>query len=266
MNSLNKFTICLFFFLGTVLTYGQSTKTANSIIEKYQTASAIDDLQSTITYKNISKKGRVQERSLEQFILQKDASSNTYNFLLKFVSPADISGTSSLTIQHDGKADDQWLYLPALRKAKRISASKKGDRFMGTEMTYEDLSNYLSEPMEEYNYELVGEENVMQKDCYKIIATPLAGTKTQYSKRILWIDQATSLQVQSHFYNKKDKLQKVLTAKDIIKISDTNFYKAHFIQIENLLTKNRTEVYYDGFVINKGVNQNIFSKSYIETL
>lgn len=261
-----RFSICILFLLGSVLTFGQSKETAQSIIAKYQSASAIDDLQSKIKYKNISKKGRVQERSLEQFILQKDASSNTYNFLLKFVSPADISGTSSLTIQHDGKADDQWLYLPALRKAKRISASKKGDRFMGTEMTYEDLSNYLSEPMEEYNYELVGEESVVQKNCYKIIATPLASTKTQYSKRILWIDQVTNLQVQSHFYNKKGKLQKVLTAKDIRKINGTQFHKAHFIQIENLLTKNRTEVYYDGFVINRGVDQNIFSKSYIETL
>lgn len=261
-----RFIICILFLLGTILTQGQPIEDARAIILKYQEASSIDDLQSTIKYKNISKKGRIQERSLEQYILQKNATTHTYNFLLKFVSPADISGTSSLTIQHEDKADDQWLYLPALRKAKRISASKKGDRFMGTEMTYEDLSNYLSEPMEDYSYESVGEEKVLEKDCYKIIATPLADTKTEYNKRILWIDKTTHLQVQSHFYNKKDKLEKIFTAKDIRKIKGTDFFKAHFIQVENLLTKNRTEVYYENFVINKGVDENIFSKSYIETL
>jgi len=258
--------ICILFLSGTILTYGQPIEDARAIILKYQEASSIDNLQSTIKYKNISKKGRVQERSLEQFILQKDPNTHTYNFLLKFVSPTDISGTSILTVQHEDKADDQWLYLPVLRKAKRISPSKKGDRFMGTEMTYEDLSNYLSEPMEEYSYQSVGEEEVLERNCYKIIATPLEADKTEYSKRVLWIDKTTHLQVQSHFYNKKDQLEKIFTAKDIRKIEGTRFFKAHFIKIENLLTKNRTEVYYENFVINKGVDENIFSKSYIETL
>jgi len=258
--------ICIICLCASITIFGQSSNNAVEIIKRYQEASSIDDLQSTIKYKNISKKGRVQERSLEQYIFQKDASKNTYNFLLKFVSPADISGTSSLTIQHSSKADDQWLYLPTLRRAKKISPSKKGDRFMGTEMTYEDLSNYLSEPMEDYEYQLEGEEVVDGNTCFKIIATPQSHAKSKYKKRILWIDKATSQQVQAHFFNKKDVLQKIFIAKDIRKIDGTNIYKAHFIKIENLLTKNRTEVYYKDFVINKGLDENIFSKSYIETL
>ncbi|MEM1124693.1 MAG: outer membrane lipoprotein-sorting protein [Bacteroidota bacterium] len=244
----------------------QSTLTADQIIKKYQAATAINDLQSTLKYKNTSKKGRVQERTLEQYILQKDAATNTYNFLLKFVAPADIRGTSTLTVQHAEKADDQWLYLPALRSAKRISASKKGDRFMGTEMTYEDLSNYLSEPTDEYSYELVGEEKIGDRACYQIKATPLAAVKTQYSQRILWIDKATFLQVQAHFFNQKEELMKVFSAKEIKKVVGTDFHKAHYIQLENRLTKNKTEVFYSNFVINKGVDKSIFSKSYIETL
>lgn len=262
MKSLFQFLLLL---ASLSLTAQSSSEEARNIIDQYQKATAIDNLQSQITYKNTSKKGRVQERSLEQFILQKDKTSNTYSFLLKFTHPADISGTSSLTLQHPDKADDQWLYLPALRKAKRISASKKGDRFMGTEMTYEDLSNYLSEPVDEYSYEFAGTENINGQEAFKIIATPLSKTKTQYTKRIIWIDQATHLQVQAHFYNKKDVLQKVFSAKEINKIPGTDLYRAHYIQIENLLTKNKTEVYYRDFKINKGVDENIFSTAYIET-
>lgn len=244
----------------------QADLTAEQVIGKYQAATAIEDLQSTLKYKNTSKKGRVQERTLEQFILQQDAATNTYNFLLKFVAPADIKGTSTLTLQHLDKADDQWLYLPALRSAKRISASKKSDRFMGTEMTYEDLSNYLSEPVADYQYKLLGKEVIDRQICFKIEAKPLATTNTQYSKRILWIDEATFLQVKANFYNKKGDLMKVLTTKEIKKIAGTDHHKAHYIQLENLLTKNKTEVFYSNFVINKGVNKSIFSKSYIETL
>lgn len=257
----------LLFFLAACFTLNaqSNTEEALRIIEKYQTATTIHDLQSSITYKNTSKKGRVQERTLEQYILQQDAVNNTYSFLLKFTHPADVNGTSSLTIQHPKKSDDQWLYLPVLKKAKRISASKKGDRFMGTEMTYEDLSNYLSEPIAEYSYVFDGNETVNGYNCYKITATPLAGTTTQYSKRILWIDQATHLQIKTHFYNKKDELQKVFTAQDIQPINGTDIHRAHYIQIENLLTKNKTEVHYKDFAINQGVDASIFSTAYIET-
>ena len=78
--------ICIVCLCSSALMYGQSSNNAFDIIKKYQEASSIEDLQSTIRYKNISKKGRVQERSLEQYIFQKDASKNTYNFLTKYVS------------------------------------------------------------------------------------------------------------------------------------------------------------------------------------
>ncbi len=252
--------------LGTTICSAQTSITADQIMDNYQSATAIENLHSTLAYKNISKKGKVQERKLEQYILKNENGEDTYNFLLRFVAPNDVKNTATLTIQHDEKDDDQWLYLPVIRSAKKISASKKSDRFMGTEMSYEDLSNYLSEPIGDYDYELVGQEQVLDRMAYNIIATPKSKTKTQYSKRELWIDTKTYLLTKCEFYNSKGKLNKRYIAKNIKPIKGTDYSRAHFVSLQNLLTNNTTEVYYDDFSINKGVDKSMFSRSYIETL
>lgn len=241
---------------------GQS---ATSIIQQYQKATAINDLSSELTYTNVSKTGRTQTRSLRQYILRNAPGKNTYNFLLEFMAPQDVAGTATLTIQHQQRDDDQWLYLPVLRTSKRISAGRKGDRFMGTEMTYEDLSNYLSEPLEEYSYQLLGKENINGRSAYRLSATPKSGTKTQYSKRTLWIDQQTHLMLRTDFYDQKGKLLKVFTAQEIKKIAGTNFYRAHRVRLDNKQSGNRTDVTYKGFAINRGVDKGLFSKTYLET-
>ena len=239
---------------------------ARSIILQYQEANSIEDLTSEIQYRNISKKGRVQSRELQQYIHRADKASNKYNFLLQFTAPGDIAGTSTLTLQHQEKDDDQWLYLPALRSAKKISASKKSDRFMGTEMTYEDLSNYLSEPVDEYNYTLIGEDEMSGSKTMKIEVSPLQGTQSQYSKKVVWIDESVNQMLRMEFYNKKGELLKTFVASDIRLVPGTSHYRAHQIVIENQKTGNRTEVVYDGFVIDSGVEKEMFSKSYLESL
>ncbi len=237
-----------------------------NIILKYQEANEITDLTSKIQYKNISKKGRVQNRQLVQYISQSDAATDQYAFLLSFTAPNDIAGTSTLTLQNNMKDDDQWLYLPSLRTTKKISASKKSDRFMGTEMTYEDLSNYLSEPVEEYDYQIIGAVDYDNNACYKIAATPLEKTKTYYSKKILWITKADYIMTKTEFYNKDNKLLKTYTASDIKTITGTQKKRAHKAVIQNLKTGNRTEVSYEDFVINAGIDKSMFNKNYLESL
>jgi len=243
---------------------GQNT--GKDVIRKYQNANEIKDLTSKIQYKNISKKGREQSRQLEQYITQTDATLDQYAFLLSFTAPNDIAGTSTLTLQNGSKDDDQWLYLPSLRTTKKISPSKKSDRFMGTEMTYEDLSNYLSEPIEDYNYKLIGEEDFDNLSCYKIEATPLEHTKTQYSKKTLWITKEHYIMTKTDFYSKGDVLLKTFTAGDIRKISGTNKHRAHKAVIQNIKTGNRTEVSYEDFVVNAGIDKGMFNKNYLESL
>lgn len=236
-----------------------------SVMEKHRQATAVQDLTGQLTYTNISKSGRKQTRTLQQHILRTDEGDHTYNLLLEFISPQDVAGTSTLTVQHEQKDDEQWLYLPALRMSKRISPSKKSDRFMGTEITYEDLSGYLSEPLGDYQYTLLGEEAVNRRAAFKVEALPKKGIRTQYGKRVLWIDKATHLMVKTLFYDHKGELLKTYDATEIHPIGTSRHYRAHQIKMENVQTGNTTVVQYTGFAIDEGVDAAMFSTTWMET-
>lgn len=238
---------------------------AASVMEKHRQATSVQDLSGQLTYTNISKSGRKQTRTLQQHILRTEEGAYTYNLLLEFISPQDVAGTSTLTVQHEGKDDEQWLYLPALRMSKRISPSKKSDRFMGTEITYEDLSGYLSEPLDDYKYTLLGEETVNGRPAHKIEAIPKQGLRTQYGKRQLWIDKATHLMAQTRFFDQKGELLKTYEATEIRPIGTSGHYRAHRIKMENIQTGNTTVVQYSGFAINEGVDAAMFSTTWMET-
>ncbi len=260
---MKKYILFVFFCLTMFVLQGQN---AQDIIEKHCKATAIKDLSGQLTYTNTSKAGRTQTRTLKQFILCNDPIHNTYNMLLEFIAPSDVVGTATLTIQHANKADDQWLYLPALRTSKRISPSKKSDRFMGTEMTYEDLSNYLAESSDDFQYRFIVEEKLDGRSAYKIEAKPNDVTTTQYSKRTLWIDKTTHLMLRTDFYDLKGNLLKVFRASDIKVIpSSKDYYRAHKIELENVQTGNMTKVVYTDFIINKGIKSDMFSTTWLET-
>jgi negative regulator of sigma E activity len=257
-----KITFC---FLLLPFLFGFFSPDALEVMQLYRKATAINDLSGTITYTNISKTGRSQTRTLQQHISCNNEAAQTYNLLLEFTDPQDVAGTATLTLQHNKRPDDQWLFLPVLRMSKRISASKRSDRFMGTEMTYEDLSTYLSEPLDEYEYKMLGEENVEGRAAYIIEALPKQGTRTQYSKRKLWIDQETHLMLRTDFYDDKGKLLKVYKAFDIKPVGDSGFFRAYNVEVENVQTGNKTKVAYSDFAINQGVDEQMFSKTYLET-
>lgn len=257
-----KITFC---FLLLPFLFSFLSPNALEVMQLYRKATAIQDLSGTITYTNISKTGRSQTRSLKQHISCNDNAEQTYNLLLEFTSPQDVAGTATLTLQHSKRQDDQWLFLPALRMSKRISASKRSDRFMGTEMTYEDLSTYLSEPLDNYEYKLLGEETIDGRTAHQIEALPRQGTLTQYSKRQLWIDKETNLMLRTDFYDKKGNLLKMYKAYDIKPVGDSGFFRAYRVEVENVQTGNKTKVDYSDFAINQGVDGQMFSKTYLET-
>ena len=251
--------------LGLASTLSAQMTNGLEVMKTYQDALQVNDLKSGIEYHNISRKGKVQERKLQQFIQKRPEGKNRYNLLLQFTAPLDVKGTGTLTWQHEDADDDQWLYLPALRTSKRISPGRKTDRFMGTEITYEDLSNYLSESLEKYDYQLTGEERRKDADCYVIEATPTDAQEKKnsgYSKRVLWIAKDTYVNVHTEFYDKKGALLKEYSAWDIESVG--GHYRPLRAKMDNVQTGNKTEVIYAGIQIDTGLESDLFTKTYLE--
>jgi hypothetical protein len=141
-----------------------------------------DDMQMRGVMELISNNGHV--RSREFISLRKDSNAERKQ-LIRFTSPADIGGTAFLSIEAvSSSTTEQHLYLPALKRTRRIVASQMGRSFVNSDFTYEDMQRH---PVEEWNYQIEGAEIISGHACYILISTPKPGTDTQYSKLVSWI-------------------------------------------------------------------------------
>ncbi len=261
--------LMLFLSLSIAVSLTAQTDKGLKIMRTYQEALGVDDLKSEVAYKNTSRKGKVQERNLYQYIKKNGEGKNKYNFLLQFTAPLDIKGAGTLTWQHVDKKDDQWLFLPAIRTARRISPSRKTDRFMGTEITFEDLSNYLSEPLEKYTYQYLGQKERDGAACHVIEARPADDdekAESGYSRRELWITTDHLVNIYTLFYDKKGEKLKTYRAWNIKKVPGSAHYRPYNAKMSNLQSGNTTEVFYADIRINTGIPDETFTKSNLETL
>ncbi|SVB21427.1 uncharacterized protein METZ01_LOCUS174281, partial [marine metagenome] len=118
--------------------------------------------------------------------------------IIWFLEPKDDKGVAFLKIEHDDKDDEMRMWLPAFKRVRRISAKKKGDSFMGSDLSYEDMSN---RDMSENEYMLLDDETVNEIECYVLEITPKKEAKSTYSKHISWIAKDGLYGVQEKSYD-----------------------------------------------------------------
>ena len=127
-----------------------------------------------------------------------------------FDQPADVKGTALLTFSHKVADDDQWLYLPALARVKRIASANKSGSFMGSEFAYEDIG---SQEVEKYTYKYLREETYEGVPCLVMERYPVS-PYSGYKRELAWIDKAEYRSFKIEYYDRKDSLLKTLTWKD----------------------------------------------------
>ena len=115
---------------------------------------------------------------------------NSRRQLIWFLEPKDDKGVSFFKIEHDDRDDEMRIWLPAFKRVRRISASKKGDSFMGSDLSYEDMT---SRSLDEYEYNRLDDETVNERECFVIEVTPNSSLKSSYSKHKIWIVKDLSL-------------------------------------------------------------------------
>jgi outer membrane lipoprotein-sorting protein len=130
--------------------------------------------------------------------------------LIVFDTPADVKGTALLSFTHKSGPDDQWLFLPALKRVKRIASDNKAGPFMGSEFAYEDLS---SQEVEKYGYKFLREEPLDGVPMFVFERYPV-DPKSGYTRQVVWMDQAEYRAFKVEYYDRKASLLKTLTARD----------------------------------------------------
>ncbi len=158
----------------------------------------------TMTLKN--RAGATSTRFIRMRTLEVDGDGD--KSLSIFDEPPDVKGTAMLTYSHGLEPDDQWLYLPALKRVKRISSRNKSGPFMGSTYAFEDLG---SQAVEKYTYRHLRDESCGEWNCYVVERFP-AYKHSGYTRQIAWIDTEGYRMVKSEFYDRKKALLKTMTA------------------------------------------------------
>jgi len=155
---------------------------------------------------------------------------------MEFLWPADVKGTRMLTWSHKVDDDDQWLYLPAIKRVKRISSRNKSGSFMGSEFSYEDLG---SQEVEKYTYRLHGEEILDGRKVWKLERTPV-DKRSGYSKQIIYSDQEYMNPLYIEYFDRKGDLLKTGTFADYAKFG--KLWRAQKIIMVNHQTKKESHL------------------------
>jgi len=251
--------ICTGFVLGNLMAavpgFG-AEMTAYEIVKKSEDLlDQAKDSQMDILMTLINKNGNRREQNLAAYI--KKGEDDSSKSMLFFLSPADVKGTSFLVWSEPGKDDQQWLYLPALKRIRQISASGKGESFMGTEFTFFDMGSH---DIDDYTFTLLGEEDVNNEQCYTIEAIP---KKVEfYNKIVLWIRKGNFIPARADFYDTKGAYLKQGIFSDVQNIQGIN--TPTHIEMHNQLNKRSTTLDMTNIVYDKGLQDDIFTQRYMK--
>lgn len=176
--------------------------------------------------------------------------------LMVFEQPKDVAGTAFLTFSHIEKADDQWIYLPALKRIKRIASKKKTGSFMGSEFSFEDLSSF---EIEKYDFNYLRDEKCGEETCFVVESFP-KDKYSGYTRLISYIDQSHYRVQKIEFFDKKKALLKVMTVKNYELHGDKFWRPTHSI-MENKQTGKATEMFWQNMRLSTGLKPEDFSKN-----
>ena len=223
------------------------------IIDKTINRPSGDDQSSDLLMTLVNKDGKQRIRKIKQY--SKDFG-DVEKSIMFFISPADVKNTSFMSWTYDDvkKSDDQWIYLPALRKVKRLSSDGKSDYFMGSDFTYDDLGD---RKIDDDVHKLLKEETVNGKACY-VVESVSKDEEYMYSKTITWIEKASFVGVKKEFYDEDEDLLKVLTIKSYKKVSE--IYVVTNSVMKNVQKNHKTIIKLSNVKVNSGVSASKFTE------
>ena len=223
-------------------------------------AQIVDDRESPIDMKSnmsmflTNKNGKTRTSSIRSY--SKDGNKKQ---ILWFLAPADDKGVAYLKIEHEDKNDDMKLWLANFKKVRRISSRKKSESFMGSDMSYEDMT---SRNMDEYTYSISGEDIINNVDCYILESIP-NGIKTEYSKHNSWITKDTHLAVKEESFDKNGEL---LKSKSIIYQQIKKYHIMKELHVKNVQRNHQTVLKFDNIEVDSGIKDNIFHEKNLKRM
>jgi len=210
------------------------------------------DVRSKMTMTLVNSRGATRERVIDQYL--KDYG-ETEKMVMFFLSPADVRDTSFMNWSYDdGRDEDQWIYLPALKRVKRISSDSKGDYFMGSDFTYDDLGD--RHPSED-EHRLLRMESIGNDTVYVVESIPREDDYL-YSRTVTWVVKDKWIGLKKEFYDEDGDLLKTLDIRNVEKIS--GYWVLTDLEMHNVQENHTTNIILSDVRLDSGVSDDMFSE------
>lgn len=247
------------------MTFAQAAEI--NLIEAMQKSLAVNkvlDSTSDATFTLTNKTG--QERVRKTMGVTKLQANGEDNMrMTRFVAPADIKGTVSLLIEHSAGEDDMWIYLPALKKVRRLVSGNKKDSFVGTDFSYGDV---IGHKVSDWNYKLLREEVADGTACYVIEATPKSDEvrgSSGYGKRVIWVRKDNFFAIKGDMWDESGQPLKTFHLTELQEVDAARHkWQAMRLESKNLQSGHQTVIRFENFKANQKVRDEFFTTRYME--
>ncbi len=212
--------IAMILILASLTAIGASGQNPLDIIRKSHEVVKISSFESVSTLTITDSRGN--ERVRQSAMASMSMPDGTEKRIIKFLSPAEVKGTGILIFDYPEKSDDMWIYLPAMRKTRRIVSTEKSKNFMGSEFSN---ANMTAPGLADFTYTLLGEETLDGNPCFKVESVPVSTDLEDeygYSRAISWIDKNNYLVHQTLYYDFDGELFKTISNQEFRKLDETN--------------------------------------------
>jgi outer membrane lipoprotein-sorting protein len=255
MKKINRISATAILFL---LTIPLQAQTGREIMQQAADKDMGDTTHTLVQMDLIDKNGTVSNRVVEMF--GKENSEGSAMIMVIFHRPATVKGTRFLSITNEGRADDMWIYLPSLKRVRRIAASEGGESFMGTDLTYDDMG---SKDVDNDDHTLVGEEDVDGYPCYVVESVPRDPSESEYSRRKTWVSREMLIPIRMELFDKEGALLKVLTVSEIENIQ--GFWTPKITRMTNVQENHSTVLTMERVIYNENLPDGIFTTRFLQT-
>lgn len=205
--------------------------------------------------------GRESVRELRMMIFEVTAQTKGDKTLVQFSKPRDIAGTTLLSYSHFDKNDDQWLFLPALRRVKRISSSNKSGPFVGSEFAYEDI---VSQEHQRYRHRWLRNEPCGDQTCFVVERLP-RDRNSGYSRQVIYIDQTEYRPMRINYYDRRNAHLKSLRYNDYHHYRD-RYWRSHEMVMQNHQTGKSTILRFKKYEFTVGLDESVFRPNRLRTM
>ncbi|MDQ6972093.1 MAG: outer membrane lipoprotein-sorting protein [Mariprofundaceae bacterium] len=232
--------------------------TGLEIMQAVDTREDGDDLKQQMTQTLIDRNDSRRVRHMASF--RKDFGKDK-RMMSFFTEPANIRDTALLTFDYDNPDtdDDQWLYLPALKKVRRISAADRGDYFMGTDFTFEDMKQ--TPELEDYHWKLLGSESVDGQDCWRVEGLPVSeevARELGYSRMLQFVRKDNAFTIRVDYWDRAGRELKRLHVKELTQVE--GIWTAHKVEMSNAQSMHRTVLEFADHDYNTGLKDRLFTQ------